>query len=143
MDRAAIAFWSGSAEQGRGELTTDSEALVAIPFSRQSRLQQGDELTGTNPEELVAGALAACFTHMLAKRLSKENYDVQMIRVEARTQLVKHDHKWMIPAIKLHCTATVPGLSAEHFHELAHQAKVESAVAGALRSDITLTMSLT
>jgi len=143
MDRAAVVFWSDSAETGRGELTTDSEELVAIPFNAQSRFQQGDQITGTNPEELLAGALAACFTQTLAQRLSAEGFDVQMIRVEVRTQLVKSGAQWMIPAIRLHCTATVPGLDPEHFHELAHAAKVDSAVAHALRSEITMTMTLT
>jgi len=142
MDRGTVVFWSGSAEAGRGELTTDSEALVAIPFSSESRFQQGGELTGTNPEELIAGALAACFTQTLVQHLSSEGFSVQAIRVEARTQLVKHEGKWIIPAVRLHCTATVPGLGPEHFHELAHEAKVKSAVAHALRSDITLTMTL-
>lgn len=55
MKRTAKAYWSGTINEGKGELTTQSKILNKTPFSFKSRVSANEK--GTNPEELLAEAL--------------------------------------------------------------------------------------
>ena len=63
MKRNATAVWQGTGKDGKGNITTQSHFVDHIPYSSKSRFE--NEL-GTNPEELIAGAHAGCFTMKLA-----------------------------------------------------------------------------
>lgn len=142
MDRGAIAVWTGSGKEGRGKLSTDSGALVDTPYSAPARFEQTQNVTGTNPEELLGAAHAGCFTMALAFRLSAAGHTANEIRTEARVHLQRAGQGWMIPHIKLHCTANVPGIDPAKFMELAHDAKQNCPISQALKPEITLTASL-
>src|SRR5512144_2261132 len=66
MDRGATANWNASA----GTLTTDSGALINMPFSTIARYELEATPSATTPEELLAAAYAACFTMTLAEHLT-------------------------------------------------------------------------
>lgn len=142
MDRGAIAVWTGSGKDGRGKLSTDSGALVETPYSAAARFEQTQNITGTNPEELLGAAHAGCFTMALAFRLAAAGHPPNEIRTEARVHLQRAGQGWTIPHIKLHCTASVPGIDAAKFMELAHDAKLNCPISQALKPEITLTASL-
>lgn len=138
MDRGATARWGLDA----ATLSTDSGALIEAPFSPTARYALEARPTGTTPEELLAAAYAACFTMALAERLAAAGHPAPALRTEARVQLVRPSGHWEIPAVRVHCTAAVPGISAHDFLELAHAARLHGPVARALRAEVTVTVSL-
>jgi osmotically inducible protein OsmC len=141
MDRGAIAVWSAGGANA-GTLTTDSGALVSMPCSRVARYELEARPTATNPEELVAAACAGCFAMTLVDRLAAAGHVAHRVQVEARTHLIKPGGRWEIPMIRLHCSATIPGIAEDEFLAIAHVARTEGPIARALRAEITLTVSL-
>jgi osmotically inducible protein OsmC len=138
MDRGATVTWSVDA----GTITTDSGALVNMPYSPRARYELEAMPSATTPEELLASAFASCFTMTLVEKLRAAGYSVPSLRAEARVQLVHPSGFWEIPAIRVHCTATVPGISERDFLAIAHEARTQGAIARTLRAEITLTVSL-
>jgi osmotically inducible protein OsmC len=59
-DKTATVHWEGRGKQGVGRISTQTEALKSYPYGYASRFE--DDKRGTNPEELLAAAHAACFT---------------------------------------------------------------------------------
>jgi osmotically inducible protein OsmC len=144
MDRGAIAVWKGSGTNGKGVVSTDTGALQERRYSARSSFEQRgqDPITGTNPEELLGAAHAACFSMALALRLGEAGYDVNEIRTEARVHMEKLGNDWVISEVQLHCTAKVPRIDTAEFHELAHMAKVGCPISRALKTEIMLTTTL-
>src|SRR5215211_6962752 len=70
--RKAGVLWTGDLRNGRGIVSTESRTLFEQPFNYQMRFE--DEV-GTNPEELIAAAHAACFSMSIAGTLAKNGYD--------------------------------------------------------------------
>lgn len=144
MDRGAIAVWRGSGSNGKGVVSTDTGALQERRYSARSSFEQRgeDPIVGTNPEELLGAAHAACFSMALAMRLSDAGYEASEIRTEARVHMEKVGQDWVISEVQLHCTARVPRIDTAEFHELAHMAKVGCPVSRALKPTIMLTTTL-
>jgi osmotically inducible protein OsmC len=68
MKRLGSTTWNGGLREGKGSLSTESGALETYPYTFFSRY---DEKPGTNPEELLGAAHAACFTMPTGTRLSR------------------------------------------------------------------------
>lgn len=141
MDRGAIATWRGVGTSS-GTLTTDSGALIEIPYSTAARFELEARPSATTPEELLAAASAGCFTMTFAERLAAAGHPPHSLRTEARVQLVRPSGYWELPSIRLHCSADVPGITEREFLATAHAARVHGPIARALRATITLTVSL-
>jgi len=141
MDRGAICIWNDPRTDA-GTLTTDSGALTYTPLSAHARFDLEAVPTATTPEELLAAAYAGCYTMMLAEELGAAGYHPMSLRTEARVQLIKPTGRWEIPSVRVHCSAIVPGVSAEEFLALSHAAKQRGPIAEAMRADVTLTVSL-
>jgi osmotically inducible protein OsmC len=90
------------------------------PYSFSSRFEEGE---GTNPEELLAAAHAGCFSMALSATLERAGYSPSSVETEARVHLVKGDSGFSITQIELDCKASVPGIDAAKFAELAESAK--------------------
>lgn len=138
MDRGAKAEWTSIA----GTITTDSGALINAPFSTAARYELEARPSATTPEELLAAAYASCFTTTLAERLVAAGYAAPSLRTEARVQLVRPSGYWEIPAVRIHCSATIPNIGEKEFLEIAHSARIHGPIARALRAEVTLTVSL-
>src|SRR5215831_9859956 len=59
-ERKGSANWQGRAKEGKGGVTTESGVLKDTAFSFATRFEE--DKRGTNPEELIAAAHAACFS---------------------------------------------------------------------------------
>jgi lipoyl-dependent peroxiredoxin len=57
-DKTAALHWEGQGKKGVGKISTETQALKAYPYGFASRFE--DDKRGTNPEELLAAAHAAC-----------------------------------------------------------------------------------
>lgn len=140
MIRKAQAVWHGSGRDGNGDLTTDSTVLSHTPYSYRTRFEDG---TGTNPEELIAAAHAGCFTMALAFQLQVAGKPAAELRTEAAVTL-ESDGKggFHISKSALTLRASVPGMDAATFADLAGKAEKNCPVSRVLNAEITLDAQL-
>lgn len=138
--RNADVKWTGNLRQGRGTISTESNA-VAAQYSVSSRMEDGP---GTNPEELLGAAHGACFTMALAAILSAENLVPTELRTHASVGLVASGQTFTIPEIALEIVGVVPGIDEATFVRHAETAKATCPVSKALAgvAKITLRASL-
>jgi lipoyl-dependent peroxiredoxin len=137
--RNATAIWTGSGKEGSGNLTTQSETLNSVPYSFSRRF--GEE-KGTNPEELIAAAHAGCFNMALAFGLSGAGHPPERLETRADVSIMQEGGGWKIDAVMLQVKATVPGIDAAKFKELADGAKANCPVSKLLNAKITLKADL-
>jgi osmotically inducible protein OsmC len=127
-DRKATADWKGNLTQGEGTMALGSGAFEG-KFSFNTRM--GDEL-GTNPEELIAAALAGCYSMALNAALEKQGTPAHDVRSEATVHFGKDDGGFVIRGIDLQTTADVPAISEENFRQVAETVKETCPVSKAL-----------
>src|SRR5262249_17397339 len=114
LERKADAIWHGNLKEGNGKINASSGVLKDVPFSFATRFEQSP---GTNPEELIAAAYAACFSMALANNLSKKENHVHHIQTKAVVTMV--DAK--IPKIHLQTRGRGDDISAESFKSTAQE----------------------
>src|SRR5215204_3566206 len=93
--RTATADWKGGLE-GQGNFR--GATGLAAQYSRRSRFENG---VGSNPEELLAAADAACFSMALAFSLAKEGYEPTSVETKADCSIEKQGEAWKITRIVL------------------------------------------
>ena len=142
MKRTAEAVWKGSGMEGSGELSTMSGVFDGQPYSIKTRFKNEDGKLGTNPEELIAAAHAGCFAMALSVELGKADYTADTIETKAVLSLDKVDDGWAITKIDLKLNASVPEISEDEFHDIAHGAKKGCPVSKLLDCEITLDYTL-
>lgn len=131
--RKADAVWNGTLREGNGTMKL---AAWEGPYSFASRFESGE---GTNPEELIAGAHAGCFSMALSAALGKNGFPPERIATTASVHLEKVGEGFGITRIDLSTDATVPGIDDAKFQEIAGQAKANCPVSKALQAvEITL-----
>lgn len=141
MKRGAKAEWNGDLKNGKGMINLDSGALKQAPYSFVTRFEPN--VTGTNPEELVAGAHAACFSMALSAQLAGAGLKPESVKTTATLTMEKVDPQgWTTTEINLDCVAKVPGASQAQFDDLAEKAKTGCPISRLLNTKITLTKKL-
>ncbi len=138
MKRKVNAIWIGDGADGNGVLTSQSGALNNMPYSFKTRFKNDDGKLGTNPEELIAGALAGCFNMKLSFVLNDANFKPEELKTDAL--LTFEDGK--ITIIDLNLKGKVANISRKKFIELAIEAKNNCPISGALNCEINLNASL-
>ena len=137
--RKAKAVWDGNLKQGRGTISLGGND-VQLPYGFAARFEDG---TGSNPEELIGGAHAGCFSMALAHELSEAGHPPTQIETTAHVQLEKSGDGFVIPKIELQTKAEVPGVDDETFQRFAQEAKENCPVSKALSAtEITLSAEL-
>ena len=126
--RNGSAEWRGDLEGGEGNLTVGDGAFTGA-YSFSSRFEEGD---GTNPEELIAAAHAACFSMALANVMAEHGHPADSIRTTAKVHLRPTDSGPTIQQIDLETEGRVPGIDQAHFAEHAEEAKAGCPVSRAL-----------
>jgi lipoyl-dependent peroxiredoxin len=136
MKRFATAAWQGDIQNGRGEITTQSNALSNAPFTVSTRFE---EMVGTNPEELVAAAFASCFSMALAAHFSKSKLTPENIYSDVTVVIDKANEEWKITGIHLNTSARIPDVTNDEFVEAAKKVKGECPIGKLLKgTDITM-----
>lgn len=144
--RIGAARWEGDLQSGKGALSTPQSGLFADQnYSFKTRF--GDDSTpesrGTNPEELLAVAHAGCFSMALSAMLGKAGYTPTKIETRAEATMEPGmDPGPTITGVHLIVSATVPGISAGEFAEIAHAAKAGCVISRALSVPVSLEASL-
>jgi lipoyl-dependent peroxiredoxin len=137
--RNARAVWEGDLKQGRGSIALGDDGLE-VPYHFASRFEDG---SGSNPEELIGGAHAGCFSMALSHALTEAGQPPRHIATVARVHLDKSGDGFAIPKIELETEAAVPGIDDETFQRLAEDAKVNCPVSKVLAgAEITLRAKL-
>jgi osmotically inducible protein OsmC len=126
--RNGNAVWEGNLKDGRGRLKLGS-GVYEGPYTFLSRFEQGE---GTNPDELIAAALAACYSMALAHGLDQAGHAPRRVSTRARAHLEKGADGFGITKIELETEAEVPGLDAAMFTEIAEKTKTACPVSKAL-----------
>lgn len=135
MKRYATANWQGSGKEGKGTNTTQSGVLKDTPYSYKSRFEEG---VGTNPEELVAAAHAGCFTMKLSFDLNAAGFTADNIDTKCTITL----ENGSITSSHLEVRATIPGIDAAKFAEIAAGSKANCPISKLLNTNITMDASL-
>ena len=133
--RTATARYDGLGKEGRGHVSLQSGVLTEQPYSFGNRF--GEE-PGTNPEELIAAAHAACFTMALSFQLAGAGYADGTLETIAKVKLEKDGDGFKVSRSDLVLEASVPGIDAARFEELAQAAKAGCPVSKLLNAEITL-----
>ena len=111
MRRFATAVWDGDLVQGKGRLTSQSGVLSNTPY-----VPIFDRVrTGTNPEELLASALATCFCMVLINLLNDGGFSVN--RIEARVETELDSNAKAITEAFLHLKAFIPNINHSQLDE--------------------------
>jgi osmotically inducible protein OsmC len=133
--RTASARYQGFGKDGRGHVSTQSGVLSDQPYDFGTRF--GEE-PGTNPEELIAAAHAACFTMALSFALAKEGFAEGTLETTAKVTLEKDGDGFRISRSDLALDARVNGIDAARFAAIAAGAKANCPVSKLLNAEITL-----
>jgi lipoyl-dependent peroxiredoxin len=137
--RSGEAEWKGDLQGGEGRLVVGNKAFEGS-YSFRSRFEEGE---GTNPEELVAAAHAACFSMALSNMLAGHGHEVQSVRTTARVHMRMGDGGPSIARIDLKTEGRVPGISQDHFADHAEQAKAGCPISKALAAVPEITLEAT
>jgi len=142
IEKRASIHWEGAGKAGKGQVSTETGALQGYPYGFASRFE--DDRKGTNPEEILGAAHAACFTMAFAFACEKAGVATSTIDTTAAVRLAKDGEGFKIDRIALTMEATVPGIDYARFKELAEGAKKNCPLSKALAAvpEITLDAKL-
>ena len=131
------ATWSGGLVSGSGTISTGSGALDAQPFGFNTRFE---DKPGTNPEELIAAAFAACFSMALSKEMEDRGLEDPQINASASAHLEQTDAGFRITQVQLSLTAGAEGAD-EAFDAAVEATKAGCPVANLLDTEISYSIS--
>lgn len=140
-EKTASVTWEGAGRSGQGRISTESGALKQYPYGFASRFE--DDRRGTNPEEIVGAAHAACFTMAFSFACDKAGVATAHIDTQAKVRLSKQGDGFLIDRIALTMRASVPGIDEAKFQEIAATAKRDCPLSKALASVPEITLEAT
>lgn len=123
----ASTHWEGNLFDGKGHTELETSGVAAFDVSWAARAEAGKGTT--NPEELIAAALASCYSMALSNALAQDGHDPSSLDTRAAVTFLPGTG---ITGITLTVHGEVPGLSAEDFAAKAEWARVNCPVSQAL-----------
>src|SRR5690349_16446585 len=124
----ASAVWEGKLKDGKGNFRAGSGAFNG-PYTFATRFEGKP---GTNPEELIAAAHAACFSMALSAGLEKAGKPATRVETTAACTMDMVDGTPTITRMDLKVRGTVAGLDQAAFQKAADEAKRGCPVSRAL-----------
>ena len=134
--RKASARWEGGLKGGKGSFSGESKAIGG-QYSFSSRFEEG---VGSNPEELLAAAEAACYSMALSGALEKNGTLATSIDTEAACTVEPVEGGFGITKIHLVVNAVVPGIDNAKFQEIAKATLVGCPVSKTFHGNVALTI---
>ena len=131
-EKNASVHWEGPGKKGPGQISTETGALKSHPYGFASRFE--DDRRGTNPEEILGAAHAACFTMAFSFACDKAGFASTKVDTQAKVRLSAQGEGFVIDRIVLSMKAVVPGLDEARFQEIALSAKHDCPLSKALAS---------
>ena len=135
--RRSSARWEGGLKGGKGTFNGESGAIGG-QYNFGSRFEEG---TGSNPEELLAAAEAACFSMAFAGNLEKNGTMPTLVETQAACTVEKVEEGFRITKIHLDTKAVVPGIDDAKFQELAQATVQGCPVSKTFHGNVELTVN--
>jgi len=130
--RHSSAVWKGILRSGSGSVTVGKGAFTG-PYSFASRFEDG---TGTNPEELLAAAHAACLSMALSAGLERAGTPATEVTTRASATLEKVGEAFRVTKMRLEVRGKVAGITAAAFKDAAEKAKEGCPISNALKGNV-------
>lgn len=140
MERTASAVWHGTLKEGTGTITVPSGVLKGATYTWAQRFADDP---GTNPEELVAAAHAACFSMAFSGKLTTAGFTADRIDTTATVTLEKTDAGMTITKVHLRTRARVPGMQSAAFADQAESARATCPISRLLAPAAQITLDAT
>jgi osmotically inducible protein OsmC len=137
--RKASAIWNGNLKAGNGTFSVGSGVISNVAYDFGKRF---GEDPGTNPEELVAAAQAACFSMALSADLEKAGFIATSVDTSANLTFEPKDGKPTVTKIHLETVAKVPGVTADALTKIADGTRQNCPIARLLKTEITVSVKL-
>ena len=135
MKRSASAVWKGGLKDGKGTVSTESGILSGTPYNFRMRFENEK---GTNPEELVAAAHAACFSMALSLFLGEAGMTADSIETKATVSLDEADGGFAVTSSHLQTTVRIPNANKLAFEKAVETAKIGCPISKLLNAKITM-----
>ena len=139
MKRSGSAVWSGGLKDGKGTLSAESGVLSNVSYNFAKRFENEK---GTNPEELIAAAHAACFSMALSLFLGEAGMTAQSIETKATVSLEQVGGGFSITSSHLQTTVKIPNADKAAFQKAVETAKTGCPVSKLLNATITMEAKL-
>jgi len=139
MKRSASAVWSGGLKDGKGTVSTESGVMTSVPYNFSKRFENEK---GTNPEELIAAAHAACFSMALSMILGQAGMTAENIATKATVSLDQTEGGFTITSSHLQTTVKIPNADKAAFQKAVDAAKSGCPVSKLLNATITMDAKL-
>jgi osmotically inducible protein OsmC len=133
IERTSTGTWRGNLKAGSGTISATSGVLSNAPFTFATRFENA---RGTNPEELIAAAHAACYSMAFSHYLSEHGHVPDEITTTATITL----DAGVINKMHLKTVGKVPGLTAGDFQRMADEAEKKCPVSNLLRHGLSITL---
>ena len=130
--RSANAEWKGGV---KGQGTFKGQTGIGGQYNFSSRFESG---VGSNPEELLAAAEAACFSMALAFALDKQGHPATSVQTKADCTIEKQGEGFKITRMMINVQAAVPGIDPAKFQSIAQATKEGCPVSTALKGNVQL-----
>lgn len=139
--RRAEARWEGDLRKGNGRFSSESTALEDVAYSFSTRFENEP---GSNPEELIAAAHAACYSMAFANTLAQKGYDVESIETQAACELRSQEGGgFAITKMTLNVRGRVDGIDQTLFEQIAEEADGQCPVSNLLRHGLEIEINPT
>lgn len=135
----ASARYEGFGKSGKGSISTASGVLSEQPYGFGTRFEGKP---GTNPEELIAAAHAACFTMATSFALAQAGHNDGTLETHAKVTLESDGPGFKVTSSALTLEATIAGIEEAEFGRIADEAKANCPISKLLNCEVTLERSL-
>lgn len=124
----ASAVWKGDLKNGNGKVK-----LTTLPFEAEyTYASRWENAKGTNPEELVAAAHAACFSMAFANTVAGKGFKPEEVSTIAIAKLTNPGNGFLITDMELTTEARINGIDESTFQALANEAKTNCPISKTL-----------
>lgn len=138
ITNSGSAKWSGGLKDGQGTISTKSGALNELPYGFKTRFEGAP---GTNPEELVGAAHAACFSMALSAILADAGVTDVSIETTSKIGLDKDGDGFAVKTA--HLTTRISGNGDKAvIEDAAHKAEKGCPISKLLNAEITLDVTV-
>lgn len=141
INKFGFANWKGTIKDGGGTISTETAALKEHPYGFKARFEDGK---GSNPEELVGAAHAACFAMALSLNLTENDFEATNIDAKSTVSLEEDpaDGGFKVSRAHIEVTASVPGITEDKFMELAKATEKGCPISKLLNAEISMDAKL-
>jgi osmotically inducible protein OsmC len=134
MKRYGTAAWSGNLHDGKGSVSTESHALDSYRYTYFSRY---GETPGTNPEELLGAAHAACFAMSFVRLLDMSQFHAKQLDSKSEVVIAKDGDGFAITSVHLSVIANIPEIDDATFQSIAMKAKLGCPLSKLMNTNVT------